>query len=96
MSETIQRRHLVFFGDVQGVGLRWRARHAAAAVGATGWVCNELDGSVSMELQGTQAQIDRVLASLEESRYIRIERVEARSVPVEAEERGFVTRDDRW
>ena len=78
------------------MGFRWRARYAASAVGATGWVCNEFDGSVSMELQGTPAQIDRVLASLEESRYIRIADVAIRSIPVEAGERGFVTRDDRW
>ena len=96
MSETIQRRHLVFFGDVQGVGLRWRARHAAAAVGATGWVCNELDGSVSMELQGTRAQLELVLAALERGLYIRIEDVEAELLPVEPEERGFRTLDDRW
>ena len=45
---------------------------ALAAVGATGWDCNEFDGSVSMELQGTPAQIDRVLASLEESRMVSV------------------------
>ena len=90
------RRRMVFFGDVQGVGFRWRARHAAAAVGATGWVRNERDGSVTMELQGSEAQIDRVLESLARGLYIRIEDMDVRSIPVEPDERGFVTRDDRW
>ena len=90
------RRRIVFFGDVQGVGFRWRARHAAAAVGATGWVRNEMDGSVTMELQGSEAQIDRVLESLARGLYIRIEDMDVRSIPVEPDERGFVTRDDRW
>lgn len=96
MGETVIRRRLRFYGAVQGVGFRWHARHAAAAVGATGWVRNELDGSVTMELQGSEAQIDRVLQSVESGRYIRIEAVDARTIPVEPEERGFATRDDGW
>ncbi|MBR4548737.1 MAG: acylphosphatase, partial [Oscillospiraceae bacterium] len=87
MGESRIRRRLVFRGDVQGVGFRWRARHAAAGVGATGWVRNEADGSVTMELQGSEAQIDRVLQSVESGRYIRIEAVDARTIPVEPEER---------
>lgn len=51
MNEVIRKR-IRFFGSVQGVGFRYRAKHAAASVGATGWVRNEYDGSVSMEIQG--------------------------------------------
>ena len=96
MGESRIRRRLVFRGDVQGVGFRWRARHAAAGVGAPGWVRNEADGSVTMELQGSEAQIDRVLASLAQGRYIRIEDMEMRAIPVEPDERGFTARDDGW
>ena len=95
MSDLL-RKHLVFSGDVQGVGFRWRARHAARAVGATGWVRNERDGRVSMELQGTEEQIDQVLDALERGLYIRISDIEVRSLPAEQEERSFVTRDDGW
>lgn len=95
MSDLL-RKHLVFSGDVQGVGFRWRARHAARAVGATGWVRNERDGRVSMELQGTEEQIDQVLDALERGLYIRIRDIEVRSLPAEPEERSFVTRDDGW
>ena len=96
MRETGQliRRHLIFSGLVQGVGFRWRAKHAAAAVGATGWVRNDLGGTVSMELQGSPAQIDAVLRMLEGASWIRIEGVHARDIPIEADERSFVTRDD--
>ena len=59
MQERIVRKRLVFSGAVQGVGFRWRSRQAASAAGATGWVQNEGDGSVTMELQGTEEQIDR-------------------------------------
>ena len=90
------RKRLVFRGAVQGVGFRWRARAAAHDAGATGWVRNNFDGSVTMELQGDEAQIDRVVQSLDHDRYIRIESLEARRIPVDPEERGFVTRDDFW
>lgn len=37
----IVRRHITFYGWVQGVGFRYRARHAAELYGCTGWVRNE-------------------------------------------------------
>ena len=57
------RKHIIFTGSVQGVGFRYRARHAAELYGCTGWVRNEYDGSVVMEIQGTEEQIDRVLTA---------------------------------
>ena len=95
-GRELLRKRLVFRGRVQGVGFRWRARAAAHNAGATGWVRNNFDGSVTMELQGDEAQIDRVVQSLDRARYIRIESLEARRIPVDPEERGFVTRDDFW
>ena len=87
----IIRKHMVFHGAVQGVGFRYRARHAASAVGATGWVRNEYDGSVTMELQGTEAQIDAVVEMIARGTFVDIEWMDARTVPVEAEERDFRT-----
>ena len=52
------RKRIVFHGWVQGVGFRYRARHAAEHLGATGWVRNEYDGSVTMEIQGTEMLIN--------------------------------------
>lgn len=86
---TVIRRHLVFRGWVQGVGFRWRARHAAEAYGVTGWVRNEPDGSVSMEVQGSEAQIDQVLLALERGSFIQIDRMEAETIPIRPDERGF-------
>lgn len=94
--DIIIRRHLRFYGWVQGVGFRWRARHAAGTAGVTGWVKNEDDGSVTMELQGSEAQIDRVIQMVERGRYIEIVSIDARNVPVKVDERGFEVRDDRW
>ena len=64
------RKRIVFSGWVQGVGFRYRARHAAELLGATGWVRNEYDGSVTMEIQGTEEQIDGVIQAIERGRYV--------------------------
>lgn len=96
MAEAMIRKHYSFSGRVQGVGFRWRARYAAESVGATGWVKNEWDGTVTMELQGTQAQLDRVLQALYESRYIRIDDLDVRAVPLEEGERRFREQETCW
>lgn len=83
------RRSLRFTGWVQGVGFRCRARHAADMYGCTGWVRNEWDGSVAMEIQGSEEAIDAVILAIERGRYIRIENMESRSLPVVEGERGF-------
>ena len=86
------RKHIVFYGWVQGVGFRYRARHAADLYGCTGWVRNEYDGSVSMEIQGEEENIDKVILAIEAGRYVRIENMDSRTIPVEEDEYGFRTR----
>ncbi len=88
-SEMI-RKHIVFNGWVQGVGFRYRAIVAANKQGVTGWVRNDPDGSVSMEIQGTEEQIDQVLISLERELYIQIDNMDVKIIPVEEGERGFL------
>ena len=85
------RKHITFTGSVQGVGFRWRARHAANLYGCTGWVRNEWDGSVTMEIQGSEEQIDMVLKAINNGRYIEIDNMESRTIPVNEEERSFRT-----
>ena len=88
----IIRKHITFYGWVQGVGFRYRARHAAELYGCTGWVRNEWDGSVTMEIQGTEEAIDNVILAIEAGRYVRIENMDSWMIPVDPEERGFKTR----
>ena len=83
------RRHIVFRGAVQGVGFRWRAIQAAALFGCTGWCRNEWDGSVEMEIQGEEGDIDRVIRAVGAGRYVSIESMEAETVPVRERESGF-------
>lgn len=76
---------------MQGVGFRYRARHAAALYGCTGWVRNEWDGGVTMEIQGEEENIDRVILAIERGTYVRIENMDSRTIPVVPDERGFRT-----
>ena len=84
----IVRKRMQFYGWVQGVGFRWRAQTAAEHLGCTGWVSNEFDGSVLMELQGTEEQIDQVILAVERGTYVRIENFSVQSIPLQ-EEHGF-------
>lgn len=88
---NVIRKHISFYGVVQCVGFRYRARYAAEYVGATGWVKNEYDGSVTMEIQGTQDQIDQVIRIIEKGAFIRIEKMVQKNVSVEANEYSFNT-----
>ncbi len=86
MEKRIVRKSVRFFGIVQGVGFRYKAIRAARAAGATGWVRNEYDGSVTMEIQGTYWQIEQVISELQVDRFIRIEDMDVRRIdPVEGE-----------
>ena len=86
------RKRIVLHGWVQGVGVRHRARLAAEHLGATGWVRNEYDGSVTMEIQGTEEQIDGVILAIKRGRYVKIEKMDVETIPVELHEQGFWTR----
>ena len=83
------RKYIRFYGQVQAVGFRWTAMQAAKLYGVTGWVRNEYDDSVSMEIQGTERQIDDVIAAIDRGTYIVIDRMEVKKLDTLEEERGF-------
>lgn len=58
------RRHIFFYGRVQGVGFRYTCKEASAKYSVTGWVKNLHDGSVEMVVEGTTAEIRNYLADL--------------------------------
>lgn len=91
-ESKIIRKYLKIQGTVQGVGFRYRAEHAANLIGATGWVRNDPDGAVSMEIQGTEEQIDKVIVMIEQGTYIDIQRLDAKSIAPVEDEYGFRTR----
>ncbi|WES64463.1 acylphosphatase [Microbacter sp. GSS18] len=62
----MRRVRVVVQGMVQGVGYRYTMRLIAREAGVTGWVRNRHDGSVEAEVEGTDAQVDTVLAWMAE------------------------------
>ncbi len=91
MSDLV-RKHIVVSGRVQGVGFRYRVSHAAMLLNLTGWVRNDDCGTVTMELQGDESSIYRIIPMLEKSSWIRIEDWQEQNIPVEETERGFHVR----
>lgn len=88
-GEGTVRMRLVFHGRVQGVGFRFMAVTLARPRGLTGWVKNEYDGTVTMEVQGRGEDINALVAELHRQRFIRIQRVERARISVDTHETTF-------
>jgi acylphosphatase len=58
------RRIVIYTGRVQGVGFRATAQAIAARHQVTGWVRNEPDASVRLEIQGPSDEVEAVLRTL--------------------------------
>ena len=56
-----KRVHDVVHGYVQGVGFRANCARRAEALGVTGWVRNQWDGSVEALFEGDAAAVDRLI-----------------------------------
>lgn len=82
--ETI-RKQIVFHGDVQGVGFRYRANYLARLLNLTGWVKNQYDGTVLMEVQGSSNVIDDLISGLRRGTYVNIEWMDTKKIPTESE-----------
>lgn len=89
---VMERRSIVFSGRVQGVGFRITAQDVARGFEVTGWVRNEDDGSVRMEIQGAPSQIDACVAALERRMSAFIRSRTSCVAPTEPEESGFEIR----
>ena len=80
------RRHMQFYGRVQGVGFRYHAAYKARFLGLTGWVRNCYDGSVEMEVQGEPEPIDDLISYLHRQRFIQIDRMDVEMLELKEEE----------
>lgn len=89
MSEV--RKHFVVHGKVQGVGFRYTAKYLALSLGLTGWARNEWDGTVTMEVQGREALINKLLVGLNQNQFISIEWIDTKEIPLE-EEKAFTVK----
>ena len=91
----MRRLHLRFAGQCQGVGFRWTSQRLAGELGLTGWVRNEWDGTVEMELQGADEQIAQFFGQLQafyKRMWVDYRIDESEDVPVVVDEAGFSVR----
>lgn len=91
MTSGIIRKRMKIYGRVQGVGFRYRAEQAAGLLGVTGWVRNAEDGTVEMEVQGSEAAINKMMTFINGGTYVRIDRIETEIIGTEKES-GFGVR----
>ena len=76
------RKKLNFRGRVQGVGFRYKAKYLAQSLGLTGWVRNEMDGTVPQ-------LVDKLLYSLNHDSFIEIDWIDGKDLPLEEDEKSF-------
>lgn len=91
MSGKIRQR-IRFTGRVQGVGFRYTAQCVARLNALTGWVHNEDDGSVLMEIQGEKTSIDKMIGQIDSGTFIIIDTIEKTPLPLDEQERTFRVR----
>ena len=79
------RKRMIFHGRVQGVGFRYTAKYLAQSMKLTGWVRNDPNGTVTMEIQGRITLIHKVMEGLNRSNFINIEWIDSEDIPIEKE-----------
>jgi acylphosphatase len=77
MVDAQKARRWVLSGEVQGVGFRYTARQIADRIGVRGWVRNLPDGTVEVQVAGTDDQLELFKRELQKgSRTARVEGLE--------------------
>ena len=83
------RRKYHFQGRVQGVGFRYRCYNIAHQLHLTGFVKNEYDYSVTAEIQGEEAVIEKMIERLFQEPFIQIDHISYKPLDVIKNENTF-------
>jgi len=77
------RKGLIVHGRVQGVGFRFIASSIAHACKVTGFVRNEFNGTVSIEVQGADHRVNSFVDQIREgNRFARVDYIDIRDLPL--------------
>jgi acylphosphatase len=57
----VERRHVLVYGFVQGVGFRYAVERAARSRGVSGWVRNRSDGTVEAVFEGEREDVEALV-----------------------------------
>lgn len=89
--EQVKRYKAVLTGNVQGVGLRVFAKEQATNLGVTGWIKNMPDGTVNLEMQGKQPEIDKLTAIIKKGNFIiKVETMNVEEIAPVKDDEAFV------
>lgn len=81
---------LSIHGVVQGVGFRWFAQRVANQSNLTGWVRNEPDGSVTVEVEGEAGLVKDFIVELKTgNRHAQVTRIDVQLVELKHEQSPF-------
>jgi len=84
----MKRYYIIYKGQVQGVGFRWRLNQIARKYNLTGYVRNLFNGDVETEIQGEG--VDEFLKeSLEQDYFIVIDDYAIKDIPLVDDETSF-------
>ncbi len=88
-----KRVEAIVHGRVQGVAVREYPRREAERLGVSGWVKNQLDGTVAILCEGEEAQVDALVTWLSiGSPYARVTHVESYEEEPQGEAGPFAIR----
>lgn len=82
-------KHIIFAGDVQGIGFRFTALNIANRYKLTGWVRNAPDGTVEMLAQGDPNDINDCVRDIEQSLPGHIRETGVEEVPLNPQYKDF-------
>lgn len=84
--------HLIISGHVQGVGFRFSAQQKANEYQLGGWVKNREDGTVEMEVEGPEKQINQYLSEIKKGfhRFIQVDNIKMEKSDQEKGHKRFI------
>ncbi len=91
-QEGIERREVLYSGDVQGVGFRYTTRSLAGRFDVSGFVRNMPDGRVELVVEGRLSEIQRFVDAVQKAMRAYIRRVEKDRRRATGEFEGFEIR----
>lgn len=86
------RRHIIFSGNVQGVGFRYIFSMYAVSLNLTGFVKNLCNGDVEAQVQGNPENIGILISKMYEVRHIEIDGFSETTIPEVKDETKFKIR----
>ena len=75
-------RIILILYNANSILINYEHGYKSRQLGLTGWVRNLYDGTVEMEVQGEQQVIDQLIVFLQNQRFIMIEDMDIKKIPV--------------